>query len=103
MADEQKVVQLWTVSPNGGAPRQVTRLTHSVQSAFSWHPQGTAVAFISDNQIMRCDISSGACQPLTARSEQPPSGDAVVWSPDGEKIAFMREVDGWRQLFTVLA
>ena len=103
MADEQEVVQLWTVSPNGGAPRQVTRLTHSVQSAFSWHPQGAAVAFISDNQIMRCDISSGACQPLTARSEQPPSGDAVVWSPDGEKIAFMREVDGWRQLFTVLA
>jgi len=103
MADEQDVVQLWTVSPNGGEPRQVTRLAHSVQSAFSWHPQGVAVAFISDNQVMRCDISSGACQPLTDRSEEPPSGDAVVWSPDGQLIAFMREVDGWRQLFTVSA
>lgn len=103
MADEQGVIQLWTVSPNGGAPRQVTRLAHGVQSAFSWHPQGAAIAFVSDDRVVRCDISSGACQPLTERGEQPPSGDAVVWSPDGRQIAFMREVDGWRQIFTALA
>ncbi|MEZ3501546.1 DUF3748 domain-containing protein [Pantoea sp. KPR_PJ] len=103
MADEQGVVQLWTVSPNGGTPRQITRLSHAVQSAFSWHPQGDAVAFVSDDRIVRCDISSGACQPLTARHAQPPSGDAVVWSPDGKQVAFMRDVNGWRQLFTVLA
>jgi len=102
-ADEQGVIQLWTVSPNGGAPRQVTRLAHGVQSAFSWHPQGAAIAFVSDDRVVRCDISSGACQPLTERGEQPPSGDAVVWSPDGRQIAFMREVDGWRQIFTALA
>lgn len=103
MADERDIVQLWTVSPNGGAPRQVTRLAQSVQSAFSWHPQGDAIAFISDDRIMRCDMRSGDCQPLTDRLSPPPSGDAVVWSPDGEQIAFMRDVDGWRQLFTVSA
>lgn len=103
MADERDRVQLWTVSPNGGAPRQLTRLNSSVQSAFSWHPRGEALAFISDNRLMRFDMDSGRCQPLTERSVEPPSGDAVVWSPDGEKIAFMREVAGWRQLFTVLA
>ncbi|HAI07423.1 MAG TPA: biopolymer transporter Tol, partial [Pantoea sp.] len=103
MADPQQVVQLWTVSPNGGEPRQITWLSHSIQSAFSWHPRGEAIAFICDNSVMRCEVISGACQRLTDRTEQPPSGDAVVWSPDGSQIAYMREVNGWRQLFTVAA
>lgn len=98
-ADDHGCVQLWTVSPNGGTPKQITHLTSSIQSAFSWHPQGEAVAFVADNSVMRCDIKTGDCQRLTARSEQPPSADAVVWSPDGQHIAFMRDVDGWRQLF----
>lgn len=103
MADKQGIIQLWIISPNGGEPRQITYLTTSIQSAFSWHPQGKAVAFISDNSVMRCDPTSGICLRLTERSAQPPSGDAVVWSPDGEYIAYMRETDGWRQLFIVAA
>jgi len=103
MADTAQVIQLWAVSPNGGEPRQITQLNHSIQSAFSWHPDGQSIAFICDNSVMRCDVSSGDCQRLTHRTEAAPSGDAVVWSPDGTLIAFMREVDGWRQLFTVAA
>jgi Tol biopolymer transport system component len=52
---------------------------------------------------MRCDVSSGDCQRLTVQSDEAPSGDAVVWSPDGKQIAYMREVNGWRQLFKVAA
>ncbi len=103
MTDDRQIVQLWTVSPNGGAPRQVTQLQHSIQSAFSWHPAGRAVAFVCDNSVMVCDVASGQCQRLTERSANAPSGDAVVWSPDGEKIAYMRDVAGWRQLFYVNA
>lgn len=103
MADAAEVIQLWTVSPNGGEPRQISRLSHSIQSAFSWHPDGQAIAFVCDNSVMRCDVESGACQRLTRRTEEAPSGDAVVWSPDGTQIAYMREVNGWRQLFTVAA
>lgn len=103
LADDNGVVQLWTVSPNGGMPRQVTQLESSIQSAFSWHPGGEALAFICDNSVMRCEWTSGKCTRLTPRSKLPPSGDAVVWSPDGQKIAYMREVNGWRQLFCVSA
>ncbi len=89
--------------PNGGAAQQITQLTNSIQSAFSWQPEGKAIAFISDNSVMRCDMASGMCQRLTDRRDEAPSGDAVVYSPDGKQIAFMREVNGWRQLFTVTA
>jgi hypothetical protein len=103
LADQQGVIQLWTVSPNGGKPRQVTHLSHSIQSAFSWHPHGNAIAFICDNSVMHCDVVSGNCQRLTDPGRGAPSGDAVVWSPDGRQIAYMRDVNGWRQLFTVAA
>lgn len=101
MADNEGIIQLWTISPNGGTPQQRTRLSSSIQSAFSWHPQGGAIAFICDNSLMAYQIDSDSCERLTPRSAQPPVADAVVWSPDGRQIAFMREVEGWRQLFTV--
>ncbi|CAI0990132.1 translocation protein TolB [Serratia rubidaea] len=101
MKDDNGVVQLWTVSPNGGAPRQVTRSSHAVQSAFSWHPQGGHIALVCDNSVMLCDMASGALRRLTQRSEQPPSGDAVVFSPDGGRVAFMRDVAGVSQIFVV--
>lgn len=103
LADVQGVVQLWSVSPNGGVPRQITQLSSSIQSAFSWQPSGEAITFICDNSVMRCDVATGHCTRLTKRSELPPSGDAVVWSPDGKQIAYMREIEGWRQLFCVSA
>ncbi|MEC4256670.1 DUF3748 domain-containing protein, partial [Escherichia coli] len=94
--DRQGVIQLWSVSHHGGEPRQITQLASSIQSAFSWHPEGKAIAFVCDNSVMRCDVSSGDCQRLTVQSDEAPSGDAVVWSPDGKQIAYMREVNGWR-------
>lgn len=103
MKDDNGVVQLWTVSPNGGEPHQVTHGEHGVQSAFSWHPQGDRVALVCDNSVMLCDIAGGRMRRLTQRSAQPPSGDAVVFSPDGKKVAFMREVGGFSQIFVAQA
>lgn len=101
MRDEAGVVQLWTLSPNGGEPRQVTRTEHGVQSAFNWHPDGRSLAFVSDNSIMLCEAKSGELVRLTARTDSAPSADAVVFSPDGKHIAYMREIDGFNQLFVV--
>ncbi|MFS2221495.1 DUF3748 domain-containing protein [Pantoea sp. B65] len=101
MKDEAGVVQLWTISPNGGAPQQITQSGSDIQSAFSWHPDGHALAFICDNSVMLCEIASGKMRRLTARSDRAPSGDAVVISPDGQQVAFMRDIAGYRQIFTV--
>ncbi|MDU6415471.1 DUF3748 domain-containing protein [Mixta calida] len=101
MRDEAGVVQLWSISPCGGEPRQITRSAHDIQSAFSWHPAGGQLAFICDNSVMLCDSQSGEMRRLTPRNAMPPSGDAVVFSPDGRQIAFMQDVDGYRQIFTV--
>ncbi|QKJ85008.1 hypothetical protein PMPD1_0018 [Paramixta manurensis] len=101
MKDDDGVVQLWTVSPNGGELRQVTHSVSGVQSAFSWHPQGKQVAFICDNSVMVCTIATGKMTRLTARSEKAPDAEAVVFSPDGGQIAFTRELAGFRQIFTV--
>ena len=100
MKDDHGIIQLWTVSPNGGEPRQITRSDSDIQSAFSWHPAGQALAFICDNSVMLCDVASGRLRRLTARTEVAPGGDAVVISPDGLQVAYMHDIDGYRQIFT---
>lgn len=50
---------------------------------------------------MLCDSATGQLRRLTARSAVAPLADAVVFAPDGNKVAFMREIDGWVQIFTV--
>lgn len=99
MKDGQGVVQLWGISPNGGEPRQITHGAHPIQSAFSWRADGKKLALVCDNSVMLCDAKTGAMTRLTKRSEQPPLGDAVVISPDGRHVAFMRERAGRTQLF----
>lgn len=99
LRDPQGVVQLWTISPNGGQPKQLTRAKQSVQSAFSWSPDGQWLAMVIDNSIMLCDVNTGQLKRLTPRTSSPPLPDAVVFSPDGKRIAYSRRVAGLTQLF----
>lgn len=99
MRDDNGVVQLWLISPNGGEPRQLTHCETGIQSAFNWHPSGEALGFVLDNRIALCDTTRGEITFLTADHVNPPSGDAVVFSPDGKQIAWMEETDGFRQLW----
>lgn len=99
MADENEVVQLWNISPNGGQPTQLTTCATSIQSAFTWHPTGKGISFICDNSVMIYDLEQASLHRLTLQTEQAPCAEAVVWSPDGKKIAFMRDIEGYRQLF----
>ncbi|MBS9438291.1 DUF3748 domain-containing protein [Photorhabdus noenieputensis] len=101
MKDDNGIVQLWTISPNGGEPRQITQSHCDIQSAFSWENRGQFVAFICDNSVMLCDVNNGQMQRLTKRTEKAPAADAVVISPDNHHVAFIREVNGYMQIFLV--
>ena len=101
MRDDAGVVQVWTVSPNGGRPIQVTRNRWDVASAFSWSPDGRWIAYAMDNSIFVTDVLTGQSSRLTRRSPdaRAPRPEAVVFSPDGERIAYIRPVPGERGLF----
>lgn len=99
MRDDAGVVQMYLLSPNGGEPRQLTQGKDDIQSAFNWYPSGQALGFVQNNQIVLCDVNNGEVTQLTQPNGSAPSADAVVFSPDGKHIAWMQDVDGFRQLF----
>lgn len=99
MRDDAGVVQLWLITPDGSGLRQLTQCS-GVQSAFNWHPSGKWLGFVLENRIALCHAHSGEIRFLTADHENPPSGDAVIFSPQGDVVAWMQESHGYRQLWT---
>ena len=94
MKDDAGVVQLWTVSPNGGEPVQVTCNSHSIASAFTWSMDGRFIAHVMDNSVCLTEVATGRTTRLTPRSDDAsaPRPEACVFSPDGKKIAFVRRL-----------
>jgi hypothetical protein len=91
MRDDLGIVQLFTVSPCGGTPVQVTRDGWHVASSFSWSPDGRRIAYVADSSVFIVDVTSGASTRLTDRTiAAPPRPEACVVAPDGRRIAFMR-------------
>ena len=99
MRDDSGIVQLWLISVLGGTPRQLTRCTTDIQSAFNWHPSGRWLGFVLENRIACCDARTGEIEFLTTRHGNPPSAEAIVFSPDGRQVAWMEDVDGFRQIW----
>ena len=99
MQDDQGIVQLWTISPQGGEPHQVTSGSDSIESAFSWDSTGRYLAFVRKGLVMVCSAETGVCRAVTAPSAEPVSGDAVVFSPDNSRVAFLRRTNGWQQIW----
>jgi Tol biopolymer transport system component len=92
--DDSGVVQLWTISPNGGEPVQVTRSPFDIASAFTWSRDGRRIAHVMDNGVCATAVVSGQTEQLTPRSsdETAPRPEACVFSPDGSRIAYVRPV-----------
>lgn len=93
--DEDGVVQFWTVSPEGGPPRQVTRNATGIASAFTWTPDGRGLAHVMDGSVCLTEVATGVTRRLTPKSG-PADGElrpeACVVSPDGRWIAVVRRV-----------
>ena len=92
MQDGMGHAQLFTVSPHGGEPTQVSRDAWSVASAFSWSPDGSRIAYVADGSVMTVGVASGESRRLTepVRDASAPRAEACVFSPDGTKIAYVR-------------
>lgn len=111
MKDEAGVVQLWTVSPNGGAPRQVTKNAYDIASAFTWSPDGRWIAHVADGSVFATEVATGRAERLTPKlsAADAPQALACVFSPDGRKIAYTRVLASgspavsFAQIFTVPA
>ncbi len=95
MRDDNGIVQLWLISPQGGEPRQLTHNKTDIQSAFNWHPSGEWLGFVLDNRIACAHAQSGEVEYLTENHANPPSADAVVFSPDGQWLAWMEGGQLW--------
>jgi Tol biopolymer transport system component len=107
MKDDSGIVQIWTISPNGGEPRQITHNREDIASAISWSSDGRRIAHVMAGRVCVTDVATGRTQSLT-----PPRTDvgvpaplACVFSPDGRYIAYQREVVGasgsFSQIFVV--
>ncbi|WP_257668577.1 DUF3748 domain-containing protein [Parapedobacter tibetensis] len=102
--DDNDMVQLFGVSPNGGLPRQLTDNSFPIQGPFNIHPDEDWVAYPADNSIFITDLSTGETLRITERFEDDakPVG-APNWSPDGNLVAYNRymkgEVGRFLQLF----
>ncbi len=94
MKDKDGIVQLWTISPNGGEPLQLTHNPWSISSAFTWSPDGRYITHIMDNSVAMTEVTTGKTFRLTPRSNDAnaPRHEACVFSPDGKKIAYIRRV-----------
>lgn len=100
MMDDAAVVQLWLVAARGGALRQITRNPSGIASAFTWSPDGRAIAHVMDGGVCVTDVASGATRRLTPANAAPALPFACVFSPDGRHIAFMRSVANGGGAFT---
>ena len=95
MCDDAGRPQVFTVSPRGGDPAQLTRCS-GVASAFSWTPDGGGIVCVIDGGVSLVDAGTGTVRRLSKAvpGEGGPRPEACVCSPDGCRVAFVRRVAG---------
>lgn len=92
--DAHGVSQIFTISPNGGKPKQVTEYTSNVTGGLRWHPDGKHLTYLYEGSIVLCSTDEKAFSERTrvlAEAGEFAPGN-LVWSPDGKTLAYNRLV-----------
>lgn len=93
MKDDSGIVQIFSVSPNGGAIRQITTNPFSVASTISWSPDGKRIAYAGADSMYVTDAASGATTQVAPKDPaRPVLALAADFSPSGKSIAYQRVV-----------
>jgi hypothetical protein len=91
--DPKGIVQVFGVSPNGGAITQITFNSFPVESPINISPDDQYVSYVADNSVFITGIQSHVSERLTPQStdEERPLG-SVIWSNSGGLLAFNRRI-----------
>ena len=107
MKDAAGIVQIWTISPLGGEPSQLTHNSHDVASAFTWSPDGHWIAHLMDNSVCITDAETGTTHRLSPRSThlRLRGRKRVSLHRTENQIAYVRPVTSagqtWNQIFVL--
>jgi len=88
--DNRGVKQIFTISPTGGKPTQLTSHDTDVQSAARWFPDSQHISYIWNNSIMKLKVGTRDAEVLTESTDLQPTD--IVIAHDGKSIAFNRQV-----------
>lgn len=104
--DDNGIVQIFVVCPQGGDPVQITDGQTPIQSTFFWKPDSHILCYVCDNSIFVTGLENE--QPLKSirLTERFPVHPVYpCWSNDGNMIAFNVDIpDGgnlYRQIFVI--
>ncbi|TMQ34602.1 MAG: PDZ domain-containing protein [Planctomycetota bacterium] len=103
---------LWVVSTKGGTPRKLAIEVHaddkvnsertitytSSASEFALSTDERQVAFVVHGEIFVVPIAGGKATRLT---DHPANDHGISWSPDGKKILFASDRNGYEDLYIV--
>ncbi len=93
MKDNNGVVQIFAVSPNGGKIKQITQNDFSMETSFSLDPKGKFVAYGHDRDIYISKIHSGKMMKIPLDLSYKSSDlSNINWSYDGKTILYNRKV-----------
>jgi hypothetical protein len=92
--DAKGIQQIFTISPNGGVPTQITFHDKNVEGSLRWHPNGKHVCYIWEGSILLCKTGNEAFEERFRVLTKPthPSPSNLVWSHNGAMLAFNRIV-----------